>query len=116
MKSKKVYIINKGGHDYNDAKRFGRLVYLSEGIMNRYSVGRMYREFSSILKDSHKDDYILVSGLNIMNSIAGAIFGSLHGRLNILLYRKNIYIERRIILDELLYNNKDKDKENNNGN
>lgn len=108
--SKKVYIINKGGHDYSNAKRFGRLIYLSEGIMNRYSVGRMYREFSVILKDSHKDDYILVSGLNIMNSIAGAIFGSLHGRLNILLYRKNIYVERRIILDELLYDDK-KDNE-----
>lgn len=110
MKNKKVYIINKGGHDYNDAKRFGRLVYLSEGIMNRYSVGRIYREFSSVLKDSHKDDYILVSGLNIMNSIAGAIFGSLHGRLNILLYRKNIYVERRIILDELLHKNNKNNK------
>ncbi|KKK49597.1 hypothetical protein LCGC14_3133450, partial [marine sediment metagenome] len=52
--NKKVYIINKGGHDYSDATRFGRLIYLSEGIMNRYSVGRMYREFSAILKDSNK--------------------------------------------------------------
>jgi hypothetical protein len=109
MINKKVYVINKGGHDYSDARRFGRLVYLSEGIMNRYSVGRMYREFSAILKDSNKDDYILVSGLNIMNHIAGAIFGRLHGRLNILLYRKNTYVERRIIIDELLNNKEEED-------
>lgn len=103
---KKVFIINRGGHDYSDAKRFGKLVFISEGILNRYSVGRMYREAVEKLRDSTNEDYLLVSGLNIMNTIVGGILSRKHGRLNLLLFRKNVYIERRIIIDELLSESK----------
>ena len=116
MKNKtKVYIVNKGGHDHSDAERFGELVYLSIGSINRYATSSIYRKFSLILKDSTKDDYILPTGLSIMTSIACAIFARIHGRLNLLLYRssrtketKPYYIERVIMIDGLIENNKEK--------
>ena len=105
----KVFIINRGGHDHSDAKRFGELVYLSEGVVNRYAITEMYREFVQVLKGSNEEDYILLTGLSVMSSLACAIFSRMHGRLNLLLYRatrtpgeQGSYIERTILIDELL--------------
>jgi len=105
----KVYVVNKGGHDHSDAKRFGDLVYLSEGTINRYAVSNIYRQFSAILQNSSSKDYVLITGLSVMSSIACSIFARLHGRLNLLLFKpgrnkenKNCYVERTILIDELL--------------
>jgi len=104
----KVYIVNKGGHNHSDAERFGKLVFLSEGNINRYAVTNIYRRFALILGDSSPEDYILITGLSVMSSVACAIFARLHGRLNLLLYKtsrgneKGYYIERILMLDELL--------------
>ena len=105
----KVFIINRGGHNHSDAERFGELVYLSEGVVNRYAITEMYREFVQILKTSNEEDYILLTGLSVMSSLACAIFSRMHGRLNLLLYRatrtpgeQGSYVERTIMIDELL--------------
>ena len=47
---RKVYIVNKGVHDYSDAKRFGELVFLTEGSYNILSTSRMAREFTKQLR------------------------------------------------------------------
>ena len=52
----KVYVVNKGGHDFSSAESYGELVYLSEGSLNRYAVTNMYRQFSDILKESDSED------------------------------------------------------------
>ena len=105
----KVYIVNRGGHDHSDAERFGELVYLSRGAVNRYAVTEMYREFAQELKTSGPEDYILITGLSVMSSLACAIFARMHGRLKLLLYRashtsgeQGSYVERTILIDELL--------------
>ena len=106
---KKVFIVNRGGHDHSDAERFGELIYLSEGAVNRYAVTEMYREFVQVLKTSNEEDYVLLTGLSVMSSLACAIFARLHGKLNLLLFHatrapgeKGSYIERTIMIDELL--------------
>jgi hypothetical protein len=102
---RRVYITNKGCHDYEGAKRFGELIFLSDGIINPCSVGRMYREFFTILKHSRSCDYLLPTGLTISNMVASAIFSQLHGRLNLLIYsttkrtRQPCYKERVVNLD-----------------
>ena len=103
----KVYIVNKGCHDHSDAERFGDLVYLSDEAINRYATSNMYREFMPKLSSSSPDDYILLTGLSIMGAVACAIFGHLHGRLNLLLYKsawkrdeKSRYVERIIIIEK----------------
>lgn len=102
----KIYVVNRGGHNHEDAKRFGEIIFLSEGLMNRYAVTQIYRQFATILRDSEPEDYILVTGLTIMNSIACSIFSRLHGRLNLLLYKSSSdggrYVERVLRIDDLL--------------
>ncbi len=99
---KKVYVVNKGGHDFSSAEYFGKIEYLSEGSLNKYAVTNMYRVFSSKLRDSQPNDYILLTGLTTMCSIACSIFAFMHGKLNILLFKGNRYVERSIVLGELL--------------
>ena len=99
----KVFITNRAGHDYSGAKKFGDLIFMTEGNQPRFHVSRMYSTFCEFLKDSSPDDLILMTGFAHMNSVATAIFAFLHGRLNLLLYTgRDKYIVRKVILGELL--------------
>jgi len=105
----KVYVVNRGGHDHSDAERFGELTFLSEGAINRYSTGSIYRKFVAKLNGSLIEDYILITGLSVMSSIACSIFARKHGRLNLLLFKtsrekgvNSYYVERTLMLDELI--------------
>lgn len=95
---RKVYIVNKSNHDFSPARNYGELVFLSEGPMNRYSTNNMMRVFTEKMKLSQGDDYIVPCSLNVMNSIACAIFAHKHGKLNLLLFREGSYIERNHVL------------------
>ena len=109
----KVYIVNKGSHDHSDAERFGKIEYLSEGAINRYSTNQMFRNFFPILKKSGPEDYILPTGLTIMSNIACAIFAMKHKRLNLLIYKASRsggpgrYVQRSMILDNEKEDKKD---------
>jgi hypothetical protein len=93
-----VFIVNKSSHDFSAAKHHGELIFLSEGPMNRYATNSMVREFGEAMKDSTAEDYIVPCSLNVMNSIACAIFAHKHGRLNLLLFKEGSYIERNHVL------------------
>jgi len=106
---RKVFVVNRGCHDHSDAERFGELVFLSEGAINRYAVANMYREFVQQLRNSQEEDFLLITGLSVMSSLACSIFARMHGRINLLLYKasrtpdvEGHYIERTVMLDELL--------------
>ena len=94
---RRVYIVNKSHHDYSSAKQYGQLIYLSEGKMSRYEPNNMMREFKEIMKDSQEEDYVLLSGLSMMNSIACVCFALKHRRLNLLLFKDGRYLERNIV-------------------
>ena len=98
-----VYVVNKGGHDFKAAERYGDIKYLSVGTVSPFAVDKMYREFAQRLKYSKEDDYILITGLSIMSSIACSCFSHKHnGRLNLLLFRNDKYITRTVMLGRLL--------------
>ena len=106
----KVFVVNRGCHNYENALRFGDIEYLSEGSVNPYTTGVIYRNFWPKLKDSNPEDYILITGLSVMSSIACGIFARLHGKLNLLIYKAmrgggGDYMERTVIISE-------KEKEN----
>ena len=100
----KVFIVNKStsrsgtGHDFSPAERFGEIVFLSEGPMNRYSTNNMHRKFTEAMQGSGPEDYIVPCSLNVMNSIACAVFAVMHGRLNLLLFKEGEYLERNLII------------------
>lgn len=93
----KVYIVNKSNHDFSAAEHYGEIVFLSEGPMNRYSTNNMLRTFTEKMKGSLGSDYIVPCSLNVMNSIACALFARKHGTLNLLLFKEGFYIERNHI-------------------
>lgn len=96
---KKVFIVNHSAHDFSEAERYGEVRFLSSGSMDRYSTNNMIRQFKEALADSEPTDYIVPCSLNVMNSIACAIFAHKHGTLNLLLYKQNTgYIERNHVL------------------
>jgi len=94
-----VYIVNKGAHNFGAARWYGQLVYLSDGPINRYACNNMYREFKEIMVDSCDCDYIIPCSLNVMNSIACALFVHKHNKLNLLLYKSGKYVERNLVFD-----------------
>ena len=93
-----VYIVNKSSHDFSAARNYGKLIFLSEGPMNRYSTNNMLRVFAEKMRDSNEGDYIVPCSLNVMNSIACALFAYKHGKLNLLLFKEGSYIERNHVL------------------
>ncbi len=94
----KVYIVNKSAHDFSAADKYGEIIFLSEGSLNRYATNSMIRQFELIMKESKPEDYIVPCSLNVMNSIACAIFSRKHGTLNLLLFKDGNYIERNHVL------------------
>jgi hypothetical protein len=93
-----VYVVNKSSHNFEPAKRFGNLIYMTEGVMNRFETNDMIRRFVEALRDSQKCDYILPCSLSIMNALACSVFAHKHGALNLLLYKNGSYIERNHLL------------------
>ena len=102
----KVYIVNDSGHDYSDAERFGELVVLSEGMVNKFSVTHMRRVLEQGLADSEPGDYILHSGPNVMNSVAAAIFAAKHGRINLLIFQTKANGNGRYVSRSLVFRRK----------
>ena len=96
--SRRVYIVNKSSHDFKPAEAYGKVVFLSEGSMNRYATNSMIRQFGEAMSLSEPEDYIVPCSLNVMNSIACAIFSHKHGTLNLLLFKDGLYIERNHVL------------------
>ncbi len=101
-KRTRVYIPNKSSHDFSDAKRFGELVYITEGFVDRFNTNYMYRAFMQAFEESNAEDYILVSSMNILNCIGTACFARKHGRVNLLLFRRGEYVERILDIDALM--------------
>lgn len=95
----KVYVVNKGGHDYSPAERFGTLVYCTHGQLSKFDTGQMYREVNEAMKDSEPDDYILLTSLTTLCSVAAAIFAAKHKRVNFLIFKEDNYVERKLVLD-----------------
>jgi hypothetical protein len=93
-----VYIVNKSAHNFSAADKYGKVIFLSEGSMNRYATNSMIRQFELAMNDSSPEDYIVPCSLNVMNSIACAIFSKKHGTLNLLLFKDGNYIERNHVL------------------
>ena len=101
---KKVLVVNRSSHDYSKAESFGELTFMTEGSLNRFATSKMYRVFKPFIDRSEPLDYILLSGLSVMCSVACAMFAAKHGRLNLLIYKPDPrdpgnYQERIIVMN-----------------
>lgn len=96
----KVYIVNKSAHDFTEAEKYGELVFVTEGRLNRFNINDMHRRAKESFEDSVSADYIVPCSLNVLNSIVCATFAVMHKKLNLLLFKQGSYIERNIVFDD----------------
>lgn len=97
-----VFITNLGGHDYEPAKAYGELRFLTKGKIKRYQTNTIYRECIEGMEDASVEDHLLISSLSILNSIAAAILSRKFGVVNFLLYSEGEYVPRSVNIDALL--------------
>lgn len=95
-----IFIPNRSSHDYSDCERFGdRIVYLTDGRLNRFAVNEMFRLIDEALRDSSPEDLLLQTSLTTLNSLAAAYMAAKHGKVNLLLLKKDRYVKRTIVLN-----------------
>ena len=94
-----VYVLNRGAHDYSEAERFGKLIFCTDGVLDKWDTAQMYRELSEAMWDSSPGDFILLTSLTVLCSVACSIFSSKHGRLNLLIFKDGSYIQRSLVFN-----------------
>lgn len=99
-----VYILNDGGHDYSDAARYGELVFCTRGPLDRWDTSQMWRSVTVAMDGSTPEDYILLTSLSTLCAIGSAVFAQKHGRLNLLLFRDEKYLDRTLLLTPVVGN------------
>lgn len=97
--SRRVYILNKGAHDYSGAEEFGELIFCTDGIVNKSDVNQMCLQLKEHLQDSAPDDLIMLSSLTSLCSVASALMGWMHGEVHWLIFQDGRYIERTCVID-----------------
>ena len=96
--TRKVFVVNNGGHDYSDAERFGEIVYCTGNIIRRDDTAQMFRELREALSDANPEDYILMSSLTSLCCVATAIMVEKFGELHMLIFHNGQYVSRDVIL------------------
>lgn len=95
----KVFVVNKGAHDFTAAKKHGDLVYCTEGPIGKWNISQMVRSMQAAMVDSTEEDFILLTSLTSLCSIACTVFGIKHGRLNLLIYKDDGYVTRKVVFE-----------------
>lgn len=100
--TRRVYIVNKGPHNFELAEAYGELVFCTDGNLDRTDLAQMHRIFSDVFKDSEPTDMLLLTSLSSLCSVACSVFAVLHGELHLLIHkgpREEGYFERSIFFD-----------------
>lgn len=97
-----VFVINKSCHEFGPAKEYGQLVFMTEGALDRFNTSKMFRSFKPFIDRSQPEDYLLLTGMTVMNAVACAMFSHKHGRLNLLIFKERKggegqYLEKTIV-------------------
>lgn len=79
-----VWVVNDGGHDYSKAESWGTLVRLTEGGLNPFKLDRLSQQIAEKLSIATADDYLLISGLQIINGLCMVMWLMKFDHLNLL--------------------------------
>lgn len=70
-----VWVVNKAGHDYSDAERYGELKALTLDDINPLAVDRLANHLArGIASFAKPEDYVLVSGTPIITGLTFAMW------------------------------------------
>lgn len=98
----RVYIPNKGSHDYSKAKQFGDLVFITEGFRDKFALDKFFQRAVKTMHDASPDDYLMITSLNSICCICASILAYRFGALRMLLHRGNRYVEKVVVVSNLI--------------
>lgn len=104
LRSPKVYIPNKSYHNYTKAEKFGELVFLTEGKVNKTKPNDIARDIAEAMKDAQANDFIMITSLSVICGLACGMFAHRFGRLNLLLHdehsKEDAYLFRELVFGQ----------------
>lgn len=91
---------NLSHHDFTPARRFGELVFLTEGWVSPQAVNTIFRQCYDKMKDVSEADFLMMSSLPVINAAAASIM-AMHckGKLNFLVFDHGNYVPVRISVE-----------------
>lgn len=93
-----VWVVNFAGHNYEAAEEFGRLEYLTRGYVSMGSLDRLFYTVAEAVAKTEREDYLLLSGLIALNSIAAAVWLEKHRILRLLLWDQKLKKYRPLVI------------------
>ena len=100
-----VWVVNFAGHNYTDAERWGELKYVTKGYVSLGHLDRLVYQVVESLEESRPTDWLIPSGLLILNVLASVFWYEKHGALRLLMWdRKNdSYMELNVDTEHLTF-------------
>jgi len=103
---KTVWIVNEGGHDYSAAETFGNLIPVTVGAINPFNPDRIMVNVREIFKLARADDWVLISGNQMLCMVVFAMWLERFGTANILQWstKKHIYVPLHVTANAIKRN------------
>lgn len=103
-----AWVVNFTAHDYSKALEIPEIAHIkpvTNGYVPLGSIDRVWYEVYTALKDSAPDDFLLLSGLALLNSMASIVFWHLHNHVNALIWDKKTssYRTTKMSVDQLAF-------------
>lgn len=92
----KVYVTNFSGYTYDNASVFGEeIIYITNGYVDFKKIEEVTAKVKSFINQATPNDYLLLSGNNLLCCIASHYWLMRHGLCKILHYNKfqDSYVE-----------------------
>lgn len=96
----RVFVTNYAGHDYSALNKYGKQVFITKGFISFQGLDRVKFTVAQGMMDSTAEDWLALSGTNILNVIAAVLWYQRHGRVKVLNYDKENRQYRELILTE----------------
>lgn len=100
MRRPKVYIPNRGGHNYKLAEKYGDLVFVTAGTLDKFDLDKYKSAALLAMEDARQEDYLLISSLASICCVCTAILIHRFGRVNLLIFRRTGYVVRTVDLNK----------------
>jgi hypothetical protein len=95
----RVFVANYAGHDYAPLARFGKPVFITKGFISFQGLDRVKFQVAQGLMGCTADDYLALSGTNIINVIAALLWFQMHGKVKLLNFDKDARQYRELVIN-----------------
>lgn len=79
-----VWLINKGGHNYESLKEYGVVIPITDGGVNPFNPDRLWATIDSKLRLAEPGDWVAISGLQMLNGVVFVYWIKKFGEINLL--------------------------------